>query len=136
MEKITSRISKLTGTCINNLTILSQDTLVLEQSNSVNILFGPLSSMSITWHDIIITPENTESYVNVKIILDGYSTEFTTNEPIDIIQRPCKSYPSFELEINSNPVHTKKYLYEGVICVNVVGGSCQINKFDQMIIDH
>ena len=105
MENIAYRVSKLTG--IDNLTILNEDTLVLKQSDSVNIIFGPLSSYYITWHDIMITPENPDSYLTIKIALDGYSTEFVTNEPIDIIQRPCEPYLSFEIKLNSFSMHKK-----------------------------
>ncbi len=132
MENIVSRVSKFTG--IDNLTILDKNTLELKSSDSVNVVFGPLSSMYITFHDIMIIPENSESYLTIKIILNGYSTEFVTNEPINITQRPIEPYPTIELKFNTVSIHNKKYFYEGVICVS--GGPCKINKFDQLIVDH
>jgi hypothetical protein len=131
MEEIKTRVSKLVN--INNLIILDKE-LVLNSNESVNIVFGPLSSYYVKWHDIIITPSSPESFLTIKITLDGFSTEFTTNEPIDIIQKPCEPYPSFELQLKSVLVSKKKYFYEGVVSVS--GGACKINKFDQMLVDH
>lgn len=129
---IATRVSKLTGISINSLTVLTKD-LLLDSSDSANIVFGPLSSCYITYHDIVINPSTPESYPTIKINLDGYNTEFVTNEPITIVQRACDPYPSFELKINSVTMHKKKYFYEGAISVQ--GGSCKIIKVDQMLVD-
>jgi hypothetical protein len=133
MNGIVERVSKSTG--IDNLIILDKER-VFKSSDSVNIVFGPLSSCYITYHDIIITPlgEGPNSFVTITINLGDYKSEFTTNEPVKITQDLCEPYPSFELKINSVPMHKKKYFYEGVISVH--GGSCKINKNDQLIVDH
>jgi hypothetical protein len=133
MNEIVARVSK--STSIDNLIILDKE-LVLEPSDSVNIVFGPLGSCYITYHDIIITPlgEGPESFVTIRINLGDYRSEFTTNTPIKITQNVCEPYPSFELKINSVLMHKKKYFYEGVISVH--GGLCKIDKNDQLIVDH
>ncbi len=132
-SSIIARVSKQSGIDTSELTVLDKN-LNLKSNQSTNIVFGPLSSCYITYHDIVITPSTPESFVTIKVNLDSFRTEFTTNQPISIVQRACEPYPSFELKLNSVTMHKKKYFYEGVISVS--GGACEIVKVDQMLVDH
>lgn len=131
---LVNRVSLKKNVPSNQIILLGDNSLVLTKSDSANILFGPIGETYYKYYNDIYIQPIEDSFVSITLNFDGYEISFDTNELIYITQIPCEPYPSFVLNINTHPIHSKKYFYEGLIQISE--GACKIKRIQQMLIDH